>query len=334
MQLADGGVVTNSAGGQITSQWMGVQIGDSTTTSVGGTVVNYGTILAADAHGDGAGVWIHGPGAITNAAGGLISGGAFGIVAYYQTTVVNQGTVFGTEYAFDAIKPGYADRIIDTPGAVFSGTVSGGNALGSAIYSTLELASGSSTGTITNVGTFVDFGQIALDAGASWSLGGSLVAGETIAFGGADASLILATPSAAAATIAGFAATDTIVLSGITDVTGLSFNGDTLTVAESGDAGLTLQFTAPQDLTYAVVDGSTDIFDVPCFLPGTHILTGRGEVPVEKLRVGDSIVTAGRRHAAAVLDRPGPNAGDARTARRGDAGDRAQGRPGGQRPAP
>ena len=73
-------------------------------------------------------------------------------------------------------------------------TCTGGNTLGSAIYSTLELASGSSTGTIVNVGTFTDFGRIALDAGASWSLGGSIVAGETIAFGGANASLILASP--------------------------------------------------------------------------------------------------------------------------------------------
>ena len=171
VQLADGGVVTNSLGGQITSQWMGVQI-EGTASSADSTVINQGTILAADAGGDGAGVWIHGPGAITNAAAGLISGGAFGIVAYYQMTLVNQGTVFGTQHAFDAVNPGFADRIIDTPGAVFYGIVSGGNTFGSAIYSTLELASGSSTGTIANIGTFVDFGQIALDAGASWSLGG------------------------------------------------------------------------------------------------------------------------------------------------------------------
>jgi hypothetical protein len=292
VQLAAGGVVTNSVGGHITSEWMGIQIGASPTASVGGTVVNYGTILAADFEGDGAGIWIHGPGAITNAAGGLISGGAFGIVAYYQTTVVNQGTVFGTEDAFDAVRSGFADRIIDDPGAVFSGAVVGGNSLGSAIYSTLELASGSSTGTIVNVATFTGFGLIALDAGATWSVGGSIVAGETVAFGGTHASLILASPSAAAATMAGFAATDTIVLSGITDVDGLSFNGNTLIVSESGDSGLTLQFTAPESLTYAEVAGSTDIF-VPCFLPGTHILTDLGEVLVEKLRVGDTIVTLG-----------------------------------------
>jgi Hint domain len=45
------------------------------------------------------------------------------------------------------------------------------------------------------------------------------------------------------------------------------------------------------DLAYTVTDGSTDIY-VPCFLPGTHILTDRGEVLVEKLQVGDTVVTA------------------------------------------
>jgi hypothetical protein len=292
VQLGDGGVVTNAAGGVIDSKWKGVEIGGSLTSSIGGTVVNYGTILAADAAGDGAGVWIHGSGAITNAAGGIISGGGFGIVAYYQTTVVNQGTIFGASFAFDPVHSGFAQRIIDLPGGVFSGTVSGGNTLGSAVYSTLELASGSSTGTIVNAGTFVNFGRIALDAGAKWSVGGSLVAGETIAFGGTHASLILTSPSAAAATITGFAATDTIVLSGITDVSQLSFGaGDTLTVSRHGGPGLTLHFDKPLDLTDVVVNGSTDIFLVPCFLPGTHILTDRGEVLVEKLQVGDLIVT-------------------------------------------
>ena len=293
VQLASGGVVTNAAGGQIASHWMGVQIGSSLSSSVGGTVVNYGTIRAADALGDGAGVWLHGPGAITNASGGLITGGGFGIVAYYQTTVVNQGTVFGTEFSFDAARSGFADRIIDLPGGVFQGTVTGGNTLGSAVYSTLELASGASTGTIVNLGTFTDFGRIALDAGATWSLGGSILAGITMAFGGTNASLILASPSAAAATISGFTNSDTLVLAGITDVTGLHFGADNvLHVAETSGPGLTLQFDAQPDLSFIEVDGATDIY-VPCFLPGTHILTDRGEVVVEKLQVGDTVVTHG-----------------------------------------
>ncbi len=292
VQLVAGGLVTNNAGGTIASQWMGVQIGTGT-SSVGGTVVNQGTIHAADTLGDGAGVWIHGPGAIVNGSGGIISGGAFGVVAYYQTTVVNQGTIFGTGFAFDAVHSGFANRVIDTSTGVFIGTVAGGNSLGSAIYSTLELASGSSVGTIANIGSFTGFGRIALDNGATWSVGGSMAAGETLAFGGPNATLILASPSAAASTIAGFVATDTIVLAGVADVTGLAFNGNTLTIAESTGPGLTLTFAAPLALTRTVTNGSTDISVVPCFLPGTHILTSQGEVPVEKLRIGDTIVTAG-----------------------------------------
>ncbi|HEY4174968.1 MAG TPA: Hint domain-containing protein [Rhodopila sp.] len=293
VQLDDGGLVTNSLGGRITSEWMGVQIFGSPADGVDGTVINQGTILAFDPIGDGAGVWIHAPGAVTNAPGGLISGGADGVVAYYQTTLVNQGTIFGTDNAFIAVHAGFADRVIDRPGGVFSGTVDGGNTIGSAIYSTLELASGASTGTIVNIGTFTDFGRIALDAGGTWSVGGSFATGETAAFGGTHIDLILTSPSAASGVImAGFAATDTIALAGITDVTKLTFNGNTLVVSESTGPGLTLQFAAPETLTFNVVGNATDI-TIPCFLPGTHILTDIGEVLVEKLRVGDTIVTQG-----------------------------------------
>ena len=70
--------------------------------------------------------------------------------------------------------------------------------------------------------------------------GGPIAATETIAFGGADASLILTSPSAAA-------------------------------------------------------DGSTDLYVVFCFLQGTHILTDRGEILVEKLHLRDTVVTSGGR---------------------------------------
>ena len=113
-------------------------------------------------------------------ASGIIAGGPFAIVAYNQVTVVNAGSIGGTLYGLDAIGTGFADRVVADPGARFSGTFSGGNTIGSAVYSTLELASGSSAGTIANAGTFVDFGQIALDAGARWTLGGTIAGGEVV----------------------------------------------------------------------------------------------------------------------------------------------------------
>lgn len=287
VKLGNGGVVTNSSGGTISSKWKGVAI-----YGAAGTVINQGTILAADNVGDGAAVWINAAAVITNSASAVISGGGFGIVTYNQTTLVNQGTIFALAKAFDAVNAGFANRIIDLPGGVFSGIVDGGNTIGSSIVSTLELASGASTGTIANAGTFIGFGQIAIDIGATWSVGGSIVAGETIAFGGANAELILTSPAAVAATIAGFGPTDKIVLSGITDVTGLSFGaGNVLTVAESTGPGLTFNFNAQPALTFSAVNGSTEITVIPCFLPGTRILTGRGEVAVETLVVGDIIVT-------------------------------------------
>jgi hypothetical protein len=287
VQLADGGSVTNSQGGYIRAQWIGVQIGTTKSVSVAGTVVNQGTIFATDGT-NGAAIWITGPAEITNAASGTITGGPFGIVAYNQITVVNQGSIGGSEYGLDAIGAGYADRVIATPGATFSGIFSGGNTLGSAIYSTLELASGSSAGSIANVGSFVDFGQIALDAGAGWSLGGTIAAGETVTFGGPQASLTLLSPTAAFGTMSGFATTDTIILSGITATSGLSFSGDTLVVSESSGPNIDLLFDAPVNVTFSVTGGSTDI-TVACFAQGTRVETATGAVAVEALRPGTQV---------------------------------------------
>ncbi|MBS0641351.1 MAG: Hint domain-containing protein [Proteobacteria bacterium] len=61
--------------------------------------------------------------------------------------------------------------------------VTGGNSIGASIVSTLELAANSSSGTLTGLGSqFINFGQVLVDAGAVWTLGGtnSLAAGTTL----------------------------------------------------------------------------------------------------------------------------------------------------------
>ena len=148
-----------------------MQIGN-TGVAQGGTLLNQGFVYASNASGStGAAVWIYGPGLISNASTGTIAGGPFGIVAYQQTTVVNLGTIEGTEYAFDAVHYGYADRIVVAPGAVFSGLVSGGDPAGATIASTLELAAGAQAGTLTGLGSkYVDLANVTIDAGANWSL--------------------------------------------------------------------------------------------------------------------------------------------------------------------
>ncbi len=182
VDLAAGGTVTNGLSGNIRATWKGVEIG-TLSASVGGTVLNQGTIYASNATGNtGAAVWIHGPALISNAATGTIAGGPFGIVSYFQTTVVNYGSIGGTEFAIDAF-PGFANRVIVGPGASFSGAVSGGNTIGSTIVSTLELASASLQGTLSGLGSqFTGFAQVTIDPGASWTLSGtnSLAAGVTL----------------------------------------------------------------------------------------------------------------------------------------------------------
>jgi hypothetical protein len=183
VDLAAGGTVSNGLTGHIDATWKGVEIG-TTTTSIGGTVLNDGYIHASNSNGStGAGVWIHGPALISNAASGTITGGPFAIVVYDTTTLVNYGTISGSEFAFDVVNPGFAESVAVAPGATFVGVVSGGNTIGSSVVSTLEFRSGSQVGSLSGIGShYIEFGHIAFDSGASWQLTGSntLAAGGTL----------------------------------------------------------------------------------------------------------------------------------------------------------
>jgi Hint domain len=186
VDLADGGTVINGPTGHISATWKGVEIG-ARTADVGGTLLNQGVVYASNSVGStGAAVWIHGPGLISNAATGTIAGGPFGIVEYFQTTVVNLGTISGREFAVSAT-PGFADRVVDAPGAIFSGLVLGGNDVGASVASTLELASGelasgASVGTLHGLGSyFIQFEDVTIDAGATWTwVADAIVGGYTL----------------------------------------------------------------------------------------------------------------------------------------------------------
>jgi hypothetical protein len=291
--LQSGGIVTNASGGVIKSTWKGVQIGGSLTESIGGTVINQGVILAADTLGDGAGVWIHGPGLIVNGPTALISGGAFGIVAYYSnTTVINHGSVFATEYAFKNVNPNNVNRIVMYPGASFTGIVDANDTIG-VNASTLELGSGSLTGTLSGFGSeYRGFTDVQVDSGAAWDFGGTVAGGQTIVMAGSNDSLTLENPEAMNGTLAGFVPSDLLVLSGVTDVIGLSLGTtDVLTVFRSGNPDLAIQLTGVVPaVSYLAVSGATDLI-VPCFAAGTLIRTPDGDVPVETIEAGMEVVS-------------------------------------------
>jgi hypothetical protein len=171
------GGLTNAAGGVVSGKYAVV------IKSAAATLVNSGSI-AGNAT-TGVGVYLQGGGSASNQSGGSISG-KYGVRANRAATITNAGTIAG---ATDAVllAAGFANQVIVDPGAGFVGTVSGGNTLGATSTSTLELASGSSAGTLGGLGSqFIDFAQVTIDSGAAWTLTGNstLAAGATLTDGG------------------------------------------------------------------------------------------------------------------------------------------------------
>jgi hypothetical protein len=267
-----------------------------TDVSVGknSTIINYGTLTGGTI----SAVYL-GSGQMTNAATGVILGGAAGVDAagYGNVRAVNAGLIEGAigfqavlqfKYNIDltnagtiastlgstgnAVIMGTGSNILAVdPGAVFIGTVTGGT--GSDM---LELASAATAGTLSGFGTqFKEFSTIAFDAGAVWTLAGtaSAFAGETIT---------------------GFGLGDTIDLQGFT-VTSDRFVSGTGLVVGNGLVTETLHVSGAfvtNGFQVTATSGGTAISLVPCFTAGTQIATPQGGVAVEKLRIGDLVKSA------------------------------------------
>lgn len=155
----------------------------------GGTVANYGGI--AGTGGTGSGVLLQAGGYVHNHAGGTISG----VVGVQQTgpgaaTVWNAGTISGTTDSV-LLRAGAANRVVIYQGAQFHGVVDGGNTIGATAVSTLELASTSTPGVLSGLGSqYIDFGQITVDPDAGWSLSGSNTIASGVTFSLNDTSMI------------------------------------------------------------------------------------------------------------------------------------------------
>jgi hypothetical protein len=191
VELRAGGVVTNQAGGVISGGNGGVSV-----IATRGTVVNAGSIDSTDL-GNGYAVILNAGGFVTNQSGGVMVGTRGVEVAASAGTVTNAGTIAGTSLGvsffsaagtltnqsggtisggFDAVRfaAGYSNLLVIDPGAVFDGTVTGGNTAGATAVSVLELAAGPGAGTLTGLGSqFVDFVQATIDSGASWTFASS-----------------------------------------------------------------------------------------------------------------------------------------------------------------
>jgi hypothetical protein len=308
VDLAAGGSVTNAQGGLIASPWIGVQIGQKG-TNTGGTFVNQGSVFAGDTNGDGAAVWVHGPGVVINDATGTIDGasfdgvppGGFGIVTYYRTTVINRGAIDGTDAVF-AANAGVGNLVEMAPGASFGGIVQGAKSAADAGLATLELLSGASVGTVSGVGPkYQNFGNVLIDSGARWTLGGTVASGTTVTLAtGGNEALTLANPGSMSGTISGFETGDTLMLAGVSNVASATLAAqNVLTIVEAGVASPLLldldpsQTFAPQNFGQVLAgDGSAiPVSGLSCFAAGTLIRTEHGPMEIEALRVGMRVLT-------------------------------------------
>jgi hypothetical protein len=252
-----------------------------------GTVTNAGTI-----GGGGIGIADDGTTSLDNQAGAAITGSVTGIEDYGSIgTLTNEGSIRGN--AFGILVKGTAH--IENAGTIGGGaeaiqfyganstltldptSVMNGNVSDQASGGTLVLA-GSSANTVTGIGTqytgfaTIDFANA--DATAEGSIAG-LASGQTIA---------------------GMEIGDTIKLDGFAAVSENYVAGTGLILTDANSNTETLDITGSyitQDFQLSNDGTNTTITDVEplCFLPGTLILTPTGEIPVEDLRVGDSVVT-------------------------------------------
>ncbi len=173
IKLNDGGSVTNAASASITGAGVGFEA-----LFVAATVNNSGTI-AGTATANSEGVLFSFGGSITNAATGLITG-VKGVSLSGAGTVVNAGTITGTGGTAVGFTGTGNHLLVDDPGAIFNGIVSGSTTSGAT--NTLELAAGG-TGAISGLGTsFTNFGTVNVDSTATWTISGTntLASGSTL----------------------------------------------------------------------------------------------------------------------------------------------------------
>ncbi len=324
--LLQGGTVVNGIAGTTVSSALiyGAGYGVAV-TGAAGTVTNYGTIATALCGcGPQIGVDLQSGGSVINAQFASISGYAYGVrigATATSATISNAGLIEASGTIGKAVYFANSgnDRLVVDPGASFIGTVDGGTAA-----STLELAHGAGVGTLAAFSTqFSGFNQIAVDNSAGWILDAlvnpgsvnlgfgstldvqqTVVAGETITFVAGNGELQLGDPGGFSGTITGFLRGETI------DLTSVSYDiantvsllpGNTLEVIANGST-FDLQLDPSQDYsTYRFRlspdnGGSgpgTDITDynLACFVAGTRIRTARGDVAVEALHAGDTVLT-------------------------------------------
>ena len=318
--LSLGGLASNASTGSIVGAGYGIYGGSALTT-----IVNSGKIAGYNWEG----VWIYSGGAVTNNAGGVITGGSLtgtGGFGGTQEGILIQGGV-GTVVNAGTISDAHGPSVSLASGGIITNT-----GTGDIVGSTFGIVLGGAA-TITNAATIVGSGgtAVSMATGVTNRLivdPGAVFTGKANGGTAADATLELAS-GASQGTLSGglgsnyinfqtvqvdstanwlidltSAATPSYTFSsigihGTIDVTGFTAashgtlsGGTGLILNNASAAHVTLHFAASIGTHYTVTTGAfgTDVTNI-CFRRGTQILTPAGEVPVETLAVGDMVRT-------------------------------------------
>jgi autotransporter passenger strand-loop-strand repeat protein len=267
--VASGGTETLAAGG--------VEIAG---TDSGSVIVSSGGVTSAGT--------VQAGGTETVSAGGVASAtvvsgnGAVLDVTTSGLTVSAQVSAGGIE---EIVGNGVSGSAIGSASVVSAGgsevLSAGGIEIGGTVLGEETVGSG---GTISNTTIDGPGGMVTLASGAA-ATGG-------ITFGTAGGTLDIGGTVMPSATLVNFAAGDVINFSGISFVTGATYttSGGDL-IIEDGGNNYTLAVSPSFAPDYQLEDNDGALELVPCFVAGTHILAEHGEVPVEDLRAGDTVIT-------------------------------------------
>ena len=241
------------------------------------------------------------------------SGSAFGTIVSSGYQIVEGGFTSGTVL----VSGGTQD--IYTGGVALNDVVTSGGTVEDYAALAFTEALGSSTtfsGTLTGSGTLVQSGPgtLKLAGTVSGFIGAYLISGGTLELtspgnlasstvqfaSGSTATLQIDGATAPSAVISNLNTGDVIDLAGLSFVSsgGISVNGNTVTVTEGGmSESLTIYGASfyPGFIGSPNPGSGTDL-TVACYCPGTLILSDRGEMPVEALRIGDVVVTVSGEH--------------------------------------